>query len=92
MIDALFPDGTLDLMVLFSSNSSVTRPAGQVDYVAANEYLNAYAKHRIGGATRVVAIDWASGRMPAWPPDAMSARRDGDAPFGAHALHATSAG
>ena len=58
VLDELFADGALDWMVLFSSSSTVTAPAGQVDYVAANEYLNAYAKSRRGGATRVVAIDW----------------------------------
>ncbi len=54
----LFPDGSLDWMVLFSSVSTVTAPAGQVDYVAANEYLNAIAQSRTGGKTKVVAIDW----------------------------------
>jgi acyl transferase domain-containing protein/thioesterase domain-containing protein len=54
----LFPDGSIDQMVLFSSTSTVTAPAGQVDYVAANEYLNAYAHSRAGGRTRVLAIDW----------------------------------
>jgi hypothetical protein len=49
----LFPDGSIALMVLFASTSTVTGPAGQVDYVAANEYLNAYAKARSGGKTRV---------------------------------------
>ena len=58
VLDALFPDGTLDVMALFSSTSTVTAPAGQVDYVAANEYLNAFAKSRAGGKTRVVAINW----------------------------------
>ncbi|MEH7827777.1 type I polyketide synthase [Gemmobacter denitrificans] len=58
VLDALFPDGKLDLMVLFSSTSTVTGPAGQVDYVAANEYLNAYAQARRGGKTRVLALNW----------------------------------
>jgi len=58
VLDAIFPDGALDLMVLFSSTSTVTRPEGQIDYVAANEFLNAYAKGRKGGRTRVLAIDW----------------------------------
>ena len=44
----LFPDGSIDRLVLFSSTSTVTAPAGQVDYVAANEYLNAYARSRAG--------------------------------------------
>ncbi len=54
----LFPDGSIDWLVLFSSTSTVTAPAGQVDYVAANEYLNAYARSRAGQRTKVVAIDW----------------------------------
>ena len=58
VLDALFPDGSLDWLALFSSTSTVTAPAGQVDYVAANEFLNAYAKSRRGGKTQVVAIDW----------------------------------
>lgn len=56
-----FPDGSIGRMILFSSSSTVTAPAGQVDYVAANEYLNAYAASRTGtgtGATTVTAIDW----------------------------------
>jgi len=58
VLNRLFPDGALDLMVLFSSTSTVTGPAGQIDYVAANEYLNAFAKSRAGGKTRVIALNW----------------------------------
>ena len=58
VLDELFPDGMLEVMVLFSSSSTATRPAGQVDYVAASEYLNAFALGRQDGATRVMAVDW----------------------------------
>lgn len=58
VLHRLFADGAIDLMVLFSSTSTLTGPAGQIDYVAANEYLNAYAKARRGGKTRVVALNW----------------------------------
>ncbi len=58
VLDRLFPEGSLALMVLFSSTSTVTGPAGQIDYVAANEFLNAYAKSRAGGQTRVIALNW----------------------------------
>jgi len=58
VLNRLFPDGSLTLMVLFASTSTVTGPAGQVDYVAANEYLNAFAKSRMGGKTRVIALNW----------------------------------
>ncbi|TMM49316.1 type I polyketide synthase [Sulfitobacter sabulilitoris] len=58
VLDALLPDGAIDLLVLFASSSTATRPAGQCDYVAANDYLNAFAASRAGGATRVVAVNW----------------------------------
>ena len=51
------------LLVLFSSISSVTAPIGQVDYAAANAFLDAFAASR--GAQRgrrTVAIDWAKWR------------------------------
>ncbi|MFM7444135.1 MAG: SDR family oxidoreductase, partial [Tabrizicola sp.] len=58
VLHSLFHDGSIALMVLFASTSTVTGPAGQVDYVAANEYLNAYSKSRSGGKTKVVALNW----------------------------------
>jgi NAD(P)-dependent dehydrogenase (short-subunit alcohol dehydrogenase family) len=58
VLDQVFEDGALDFMVLFSSTSTVTAPAGQVDYVAANEYLNGFARARRGGKTRVIALNW----------------------------------
>jgi acyl transferase domain-containing protein/thioesterase domain-containing protein/acyl carrier protein len=80
VLDALFPDGALELMVLFSSSSTVTTPAGQIDYVAANEYLNAYAAHRKGGKTRVVAVNWGVWADTGMAADAMSARRNDGGP------------
>jgi acyl transferase domain-containing protein/thioesterase domain-containing protein/acyl carrier protein len=57
VLDELFKDHALDFMVLFSSTSTVTAPAGQIDYVAANAFLNAYAESKRGSG-RVVAINW----------------------------------
>lgn len=55
----LFKDAALDLFVLFSSTSTDTAPAGQVDYVAANAYLNAYAESRAAAAGgRTLALHW----------------------------------
>ncbi len=48
----------LKLAVLFSSTSTAIAPAGQVDYVAANEYLNAVAASQPAAFGRTVAVDW----------------------------------
>ncbi len=49
----------LDLFVVFSSTSTVTAPIGQVDYVAANAFLNSFAAARHAeGKDHVVALNW----------------------------------
>lgn len=74
VLDEVFPDGTLDWLVLFSSSSTATAPIGQVDYVAANEYLNAVAKSRFGAKTRTLAINWGIWADVGMAADAMDAR------------------
>lgn len=54
----VFAARPLKLAVLFSSTSTAIAPAGQVDYVAANEYLNALAAARPAAFGRTVAVDW----------------------------------
>jgi len=50
---------TLDHFTVFSSTSTVTAPIGQVDYVAANAFLNSWAEsRRVIGRDEVVALDW----------------------------------
>jgi len=39
-------DNPLDFFALFSSVSALTPPDGQVDYCAANAFLNAFAQSR----------------------------------------------
>lgn len=46
VLDELFAGKRLDFFVVFSSTSTVIAPVGQVDYVAANAFLNAYAQQR----------------------------------------------
>lgn len=58
VLDQVFPDGSLDWMVLFSSTSTTTTPAGQIDYAAANAFLNAFAQSRALGETKVIALNW----------------------------------
>ncbi|MEZ5674011.1 MAG: SDR family NAD(P)-dependent oxidoreductase [Thalassovita sp.] len=89
VLDGLFPDGTLGWMVLFSSSSTATAPAGQVDYVAANEYLNAFAKARSGGKTRVLALDWGIWAQVGMAAEAMAARTGAHDPAPEVAIEAT---
>lgn len=58
VLDQLFEDGELEFLTLFSSTSTVLAPAGQVDYVAANTFLNAYAESRKSDQTQVTAVNW----------------------------------
>jgi hypothetical protein len=44
VLDQAFRDTPLEFMVLFSSNSAFVAPVGQIDYVAANSFLNAFAE------------------------------------------------
>jgi acyl transferase domain-containing protein/acyl carrier protein len=57
VLDAVLTDHEPDFVVLFSSNGANIGSLGQVDYCAANCFLDAYAHHR-ANPRRVVAIDW----------------------------------
>jgi acyl transferase domain-containing protein/thioesterase domain-containing protein/acyl carrier protein len=59
VLDQLFEKSALDFMVLFSSTSSYIAPQGQVDYVGANSFLNAFADARRGARSYpVIAVNW----------------------------------
>ncbi len=77
VLDRVFPDGELDWLILFASTSTATAPAGQVDYVAANEYLNAFALSRAGARTRVVALNWGIWADRGMAAEALRARAGG---------------
>ncbi len=66
VLEEALGDAKLSTFVLFSSISSVEPPAGQVDYAAANAFLDAFARSRKGVVT---AINW-----DAWREIGMAAR------------------
>jgi thioesterase domain-containing protein/acyl carrier protein len=50
---------TLDFLMLFSSISAFAGLAGQIDYAAANAFLDAYAQARYArGDGHTIAVDW----------------------------------
>lgn len=79
VLASLFPDGAIRQLVIFGSTSTVTGPAGQIDYVAANAYLNAYAAARAGGRTRVIALNWGIWADVGMAAEAMARRNGGGA-------------
>lgn len=57
----------LDFLALFSSAASIFGGVGQVDYAAANAFLDAFAEHRSArGEGRTVSIDWCEWQWDAW--------------------------
>jgi acyl carrier protein len=56
-LDAVLPGHDPEYIVLFGSNGANIGSLGQVDYCAANCFLDAYA-HQQASRRRVVAIDW----------------------------------
>jgi len=59
LLDDLLAGDPLDFFVLFSSTSTALAPAGQVDYVAANAFLNAFAQSRtVRTGAPTIAINW----------------------------------
>ncbi|WP_406728660.1 SDR family NAD(P)-dependent oxidoreductase [Streptomyces sp. GD-15H] len=57
VLEEALADQDLDFMLLFGSNGANIGSAGQVDYCAANCFLDAFAQDR-SRHRRVIAIDW----------------------------------
>lgn len=70
VLNQVFDLPTLDFFLLYSSISSFTGLPGQIDYAAANSFLDAFAHYQTGlGSNNVTSINW-----PAWREDGMAAR------------------
>ncbi|MEV6926510.1 type I polyketide synthase [Dactylosporangium sp. NPDC051485] len=61
VLHRLFPPGSLDFFVLFSSCGQFARLTGQASYAAANSFLDTLAAHRrAGGHTGTTSMGWTS--------------------------------
>ena len=69
VLDRVFDARTLDFFVLYSSTSAFAGLPGQIDYAAANAFLDAFAHHRNARGANVIAINW-----PAWKQSGMAAK------------------
>jgi acyl transferase domain-containing protein/thioesterase domain-containing protein/acyl carrier protein len=58
VLDELLQNEPLDFVFLFSSISAFTAPQGQIDYVGANAFMNAFAEARRGKPYPVIAANW----------------------------------
>ncbi|HUA99145.1 MAG TPA: SDR family NAD(P)-dependent oxidoreductase [Terracidiphilus sp.] len=72
-LEEAFRDQPLHCFVLFSSISSIRPPAGQIDYAAANAFLDAFALSRKGS---VLSLNW-----DAWRDVGMAARSSSPHPL-----------
>jgi thioesterase domain-containing protein/NAD(P)-dependent dehydrogenase (short-subunit alcohol dehydrogenase family) len=58
LLDELLQSLPLDFFILFSSTSTILGPVGQVDYAAANSFLDALAHSKQSQNTYTVTINW----------------------------------
>ncbi len=66
MLERVLAHIPLDFLVLFSSISAITGGPGQVDYCAANAFLDAYARGQGLRRALTVSINWSEWQWDAW--------------------------
>lgn len=89
VLDAVCSPDALDFLVLFSSRTAVLGGPGQVDYCAANAFLDAFATAKAAQGSPVTAIDWDTWRgigMAAELPAVPGTGGDGDGEDFGHPL------
>ncbi|WP_375474224.1 SDR family NAD(P)-dependent oxidoreductase [uncultured Nostoc sp.] len=69
VLDRVLQDIKLDWLILCSSLNSVQALFGQVDYCAANAFLDAFAHYKTNQGTNTIAINW-----DAWQEVGMAAK------------------
>ncbi len=82
-LEALVDRFTPDFTVLFSSTSAAIGAVGQIDYCAANAFLDAWAENRTASGRPTIAVAWGiwnSVGMAARAGDAEETRSDSETP------------
>ena len=70
VLDSVFQRDSIDFFVLMSSVSSHSTPVGQIDYAAANAFLDSFARSKAQNGARYISIQW-----PRWNDVGMVADR-----------------
>lgn len=67
VLDAVLKDMNLDFLILFSSNTAITGGLGQVDYCAANAFLDAFAHYNFyQKQVPTISINWDWWQWDSW--------------------------
>lgn len=67
VLDAALKDINLDFLILFSSNTAITGGLGQVDYCAANAFLDAFAHYNFyQKQVPTISINWDWWQWDSW--------------------------
>jgi acyl transferase domain-containing protein/acyl carrier protein len=67
VLERVLEDVELDFLVLFSSETAFTGGGlGQIDYCAANAFLDGYAQRHVGNKRLVTSINWGEWQWNAW--------------------------
>ena len=81
VLESVFQEDSIDFFVLMSSVSSHSTPAGQIDYAAANAFLDSFARSKAQNGTRYISIQW-----PRWNDVGMVADRPNERAHTGHPL------
>ncbi|ARV60173.1 hypothetical protein BZZ01_17430 [Nostocales cyanobacterium HT-58-2] len=82
VLDAVLQDVNLDFLVLFSSNTAIAGGLGQVDYCAANAFLDAFAHYNFyQRQIPTVSINWDWWQGNNWADSLMSSVPESQAEF-----------
>jgi acyl transferase domain-containing protein/thioesterase domain-containing protein/aryl carrier-like protein len=81
VLESVFQKDAPEFFILISSVSSHLAPAGQVDYTAANAFLDSFAKSKFQQVTRYISIQW-----PRWTDVGMAADEAGEDSSTVHPL------
>jgi acyl transferase domain-containing protein/thioesterase domain-containing protein/acyl carrier protein len=81
VLESIFQQDSIDFFVLMSSVSSYSTPAGQIDYAAANAFLDSFARSKSQSSTRYISIQW-----PRWNDVGMVADRSSGRTHTGHPL------